>query len=95
MISYVDLTQSSSSTMLIISAFRNACQGLIFLTYISFWVLDVSKPLISPQQVLQWMVARAPFKWEELRVAPCPPLNLSISQEVYLGNKVIFSFDGE
>jgi hypothetical protein len=65
-------------TMLIILAFRGTCQGLIFSTYVSFWVLEVSKPLNSPQQVLQWMVARAHFKWEELRVAPRPPLSLSI-----------------
>jgi hypothetical protein len=87
------LDLESSSTLLIISAFRNACQGLIFSTYVGFWVLDVSKQLNSPQQVLRWIVVRAHFKWEELRVAPHPPLDLSISGKDVLGYDVTFSFD--
>jgi hypothetical protein len=60
--------------------------------YARFWVLDVSKPLnISPQQVLQWIVARTHFKWEEMRVAPRPPLSLGFS---WSGDEQgAFSFD--
>jgi hypothetical protein len=81
-------------TILIILAFRVTRQGLIFSMYVGFWVLDVRRPLNSPQQVLRWIVARAHFKWEELRVAPRPPLNLSISREDQLSSNMIFSFDG-
>jgi hypothetical protein len=59
--------------------------------YARFWVLDVSKPLNSPQQVLQRIVARAHFKWEELRVSPRPPLSLDFS---WSGDEqAAFSFD--
>jgi hypothetical protein len=86
------LDLESGSSLLIISTSRNACQGLIFSTYVSFWLLDVSKPLNSSQQLLQWMVARSHFKWEELRVAPRPPLDLFISREYWTSDEVIFSF---
>jgi hypothetical protein len=79
-------------TILIILTFRRTHQGLIFSMYASFWVLDVLKPLNSPQQMLQWMVARAHSKWEELGVVPCPPLDLTISMP-RLSTHMIFSFD--
>jgi hypothetical protein len=87
------LDLESSSTLLIISAFRGTCQGLIFSMYVIFWVLDVSKLLDSPQQVLRWIVARAHLKWEELGVAPRPPLDLTISRNRLFFGRVIFSFD--
>jgi hypothetical protein len=66
--------------------------GIDIFKVCQFWVLDVSKPLNSPQQVLQWMVARAHFKWEELGVAPRPPLDLTISVILRSG-EATFSFD--
>jgi hypothetical protein len=32
----------------------------------------------SPGQVLEWIVARAHYKWEELKITPRPPLRLAM-----------------
>jgi hypothetical protein len=44
--------------------------------------------------VLEWVVARAHFKWEEAKISspPHPPLELSIFRDWH-GYGIIFSFD--
>jgi hypothetical protein len=53
-----------------------------------------SKPLNSLQQLLEWIVARAQFKWEEAKTMPRHPLELTIKISGWQIRKAVFCFEG-
>lgn len=47
--------------------------------YVIYRTLELWKALNhNPGQALEWIVARAHYRWEELKITPRPPLRLAM-----------------